>query len=301
MAADSPEQLNQTGRFPDISGNHVVWRGHDLATGEFNITLRDLRAGKDSILVRFEGDVSPAAPPRIAGSRVAWVQRVGATREGDLGGKGDLVVVDLETGERITFPVEAGRTFPALSEEAVVWVDVRLEPAQLLAYEFATGSVRPLTDGEVLPLSPAAGGRYIVWVGYRTSFAGSGDPEVFVHDLATGEKRRLTTAAGAAVSGDHVVVIGSRGLRVLRVSTKEELDPSSGDRSQVLPDVDGERVVWMETSPGRRDILLMDLGSGETRRINRSVAGLSRPAISGDRVVWQDEEGGVLLYTIPSR
>ena len=286
-------QLTDRGRSPDISGSSVIWRDRDPSSGFRTFRIRNVATGEESVVASFNHErVHPASPPRIAGNRVAWAEVNTVTDSAQ------VVVLDLTTGERLTFPARPGSTFPVLSEEAVAWIDQTGDHPDVVAYEFSTGVLHRITEDPALQLHPDVGNGLVVWDDRRNRDSGPGGSELFLYDLNTQEERRLVSGSGPSISSDRIVYISQTGIRLFDLARQADRDLSARKRGQTLPDMDGDHVVWMETSPGTRDILLLDLRTGKTVQISTDVAGLAPPRISDNRVVWQPEGGGILLFTI---
>lgn len=283
-------RLAGQGEHPDISGSRVVWRDTDPVAGGHALRVRDLSTGDDSVVVSFDADDVLLSFPRIAGDRIAWVEGNTATDAGH------VVVLDLTTGEEATFPAVPGSTFPALSEEGVAWVDRTGDSPALVAHEFATGVRHSLAAGGARPRSSDIAAGTVVWTDVRNQQLGR--PDVFVSSLSAPEERLLAGGSSPSISDGRVVYRTETGLRLFDLDRQTERELPARERSQVLPDIDGGHVVWMETGPGTRDIILLNLPTGNVVQLSTEGAGLAPPRISGDRVVWQAEGGGILLFTI---
>lgn len=120
-------------------------------------------------------------------------------------------------------------------------------------------NVRFLTGGEDLVLAPrfAPSGRAVLYTSYST-----GAPQVYLHDLATGQRRSLGDASGMTFA--------------------PRFSP------------DGGRVIYSQTDGSNTDIYTLDLATSVRSRLTRSPAIDTAPSYSpdGQRVVFESDQGG---------
>ena len=129
-------------------------------------------------------------------------------------------------------------------------------------------NVRFVTGGDDLVLAPrfSPNGRSILYTSYST-----GTPQVYLHDLATGQRRSLATVDGMTFA--------------------PRFSP------------DGSRVIYSQTDGSNTDIYTLDLGSGARNRLTRSPAIDTAPSYSpdGQRIVFESDQGGSQqLYIMPA-
>lgn len=142
---------------------------------------------------------------------------------------------------------------------------------------------------------PSAGDTGIVWQDFR-----GGDADVYLHDPATGQERRLTTDPSdqllPSISGNVVVWQDDRNgnwdIYAHDAASGVETRITSDPADQTFPSIDGGRIVWADSRNGNSDIYLFDLSTGEERRITTDPADQTDPVISGDRIVWVDDRNG---------
>ncbi len=141
--------------------------------------------------------------------------------------------------------------------------------------------------------------------------------DLFVFDLATGTKRRLTRGArsqGIDVSPDgrQVVMAQNQGARsVVRMAELEALDQLEtladlGEHSQVWAprfSPAGTSVVFVGFAGGRRDLYLLDLQHRSLRKLTDDPAVDGGPSFSpdGNWVLFHSDRDGIFnLYAVPS-
>lgn len=161
---------------PSISGQRVVWSEFVVGPhgkAEKRIELYDLASGKQSTLVSVDPSAQDVWSPSIAGNEVTWVHRL-------VSGSQELVVIDLVTARKRTFPVGGDIYSCALSADGryLAWDDhdvakhvVDLDSGGVLQYagDEGWGTVRsgdyfswqPFTGSYTAnAMSPGAGGIY---------------------------------------------------------------------------------------------------------------------------------------------
>lgn len=209
------------------------------------------------------------------------------------------------TETRITRP--GGKLRVDLSGDRIVWAEAVLggvegSQSDIFTFDLRTRVEEQVTMDEANQAFPDVSGDRIVW---EESPDGT-NREIVAFDLVTGERIPITGEAsdrpfGPAIDGDRVVWadhgrgggifqfdFGTR--EVSRVT--EQLSP---------PALSGDRVVWADGRNGNLDIFLLDLATGEERRLTTNEANQQDPRIAGDHVVWVDERSGnpdVFLYDL---
>ncbi|HKK26457.1 MAG TPA: hypothetical protein VKB18_00010 [Gemmatimonadota bacterium] len=199
---------------------------------------------------------------------------------------------------------------PSVSGDRVVWRGLDLGPE---AADLRTGERRvlvPVGDSGQAP-SGAIDGSRVAWVMARSDAAGDRLPRIVeAGDLGGGPRELATdprTVRGDRrpdVSGDRIVWArlldsGNSAIYLYDASTGEVSALTDGTCRDLNPAIDGDRVEFdrlrdAATASGRRtDIMLLDLGSGELRKLNphegRNQGG---PDVSGDIVAWAENTDG---------
>jgi beta propeller repeat protein len=173
---------------------------------------------------------------------------------------GDIVLHDAASGGTATIaPAGGGAHFeqPAISGRYVVYVRVT-QKSDVDGYDLALGLPfsRPVTDDAALQVRPRISGTAIVWEDYR-----AGQADVYGYRIGAGAVP-FAIATGAA--------------------------------PERHPDVDGDRVVWVETTAAGDHLWLADLAAGTRRALSTVASAKLQPRISGNHVVWADDRSGTL-------
>jgi beta propeller repeat protein len=79
-------------------------------------------------------------------------------------------------------------------------------------------------------------------------------------------------------------------MKSLTTGKESALSPGKGD--QLWPSISGDRVVWMDNSSGKWQIILCDPKKNATQPLKASLGQQMYPVISGNLVVWQDNRNG---------
>jgi len=262
-----------------ISGDVMVGIETGLQDGRrtyTHISLYNLRTREKTRVLELPADRILHAAPAICGSRVVWasVDREEAETEGRAPlPNWEVFLLDLDTGEvRQLTTDEHAQMHPRIDGDTVVWLDARHEEGyhnprryDVYTYDLSTGQETRLTsttsvEGRDLVID----GDLVVWTDNRhadpeiTLHAGN-EPdynnEIYVYDLAAGQKRRVTTYPG----------------------------------NDYYPAIDGSRIVWLRQYTYREaDLFYCDLGSSQETRVSRSRYAAYRPDVSGDWIVWTD-------------
>lgn len=177
-----------------------------------------------------------------------------------------------------------------------------LAPPQFAVSGIVLGSETQITDESEWRSNPAVDGERIVWEDWRNGH----DGDIYLYDIATGTETQITTNSAPqwfpAISGDWVVWldgrIGGQGVYAYNLATMTE-NRISGPSAWVPLGISGDRIVWAERPSGNWDIYLYDLAAHTQTRITTDASGQWHPAISGDRIVW-DNGADIFLYDLAS-
>ena len=154
-----------------------------------------------------------------------------------------------------------GQRYPSVSGDYIVWEEILDTNLDICLFEISSGKTRVLTDGQADRWKPVVCDGHVVWYD-----AGGGSTDICLHEIETGNEVLLSC------------------------SPVTEWKPALSERY----------VVW-EESTGNGDIWLYDILSKERHQITRSGARQTYPAISGNRIIWEDYRDGtpaIYLYDL---
>jgi len=199
--------------------------------------------------------------------------------------------------------VGSSQVQPAISGNWIVWADGRDGDSAIYAYNLATGIERRLTPGPASAHNPAISGDSIVWQEYDND-----NYDIWLYDLGSDTKTRITTdpADQTAPSIDGNLIAwqdnrdGSWDIYAydLNSDTETLLTPDTPDSDQINPAVSGHLVTWQDYryfnedwGSNFYDIFLYDTTSDTIYNLTPDTPDTDQqfPAISGTRVVWQDD------------
>jgi len=144
---------------------------------------------------------------------------------------------------------------------------------------------------------PSIGGRYIVFIK-----AGVTQSDVVAYDNALGLMLPMITndpavQAGPRVSGNMAVWedwnSGNADVFGMTIGQPPSFPIATGAHNQRTPDIDGNHVVWVDSTPGGDDqIWVYDLTTRVGRQLTTAPGSKIGPRISGNRIVWSDSRNG---------
>lgn len=252
--------------------------------------------------------------PVMAGTTIAWADR----RTGMF----DVVTYDTDDGQEqrlaVAVPLPTPgteRSQPALDGQTLVWVNTpSLEaaggdasPAQTIgAYDLARRRVIALPNiGVGRKRRPAISGNIIVYGDRRGA-----DWDIYGYDMATNTEFPIAVGGGThgyvTISGDTVVyevfANGNWDLMAYSLRDKKMTAVAAGPGDQEAPALSGSRVVYLDrgAAGGQPALRLFDLATTQTKVLAKEYR-VTRPAISGDTVVWEDWRTGapnVIAYDL---
>lgn len=287
------------GQQPDISGDRMVWQRF---TGG-PVLAKNLTSGEQRVLARGpdSGQVDFAA---ISGQQVAWTLRL-ESAPGPSPARialGDFAGVDTTI---ISGP-DVEDVFPDISDRYVVWH--RKNVGDVFAYDTETARIIPVGTSPAIERFAAVDRGRVVFT--RRRVRGDSNPEVFndimLFDLATGQTRKLNPNEGAPqgnvdISGDIVVwadnTDGTSDIVYRDLSTGEFVNVTRDRGHGAFPAISGSLIVWSDSRnriPGDRgldenlDIFAFDIEAGREFPITTAPGRQTLPAVSGNRVVWED-------------
>jgi len=302
-------QRNNESYHPSLSGDgrYVAYSSYTgtFADGKYDIYVHDLVSGETKIVsVSNDGTVGndDSYSPSISwdGRYVAFVSSANnllANNE-DTNGQPDIFVHDLESGvtKRVSVSSQGtqcngGSDLPSISG------DGRYVAFRSLAFDLVKDDtnitydifVHDLESGETKRVSVSSDGieanfgsyqpsisgdgRYVAFKSFASNLVANdtnGKYDIFVHDLESGETKRVSVSSDGTAGND------------------DSHDPSiSGDGRYVVFYSEASDLVVNDTN-GKVDIFIHDLVSGETKRVSVSSDGTAgndnsySPSVSGD-------------------
>jgi len=212
-------------------------------------------------------------------------------------GKGLLVVVAAAAALFVggcaptrLLPSDYDQTSPATKGTTVVWEDSRNEEtAGTDVYMYDTGSETEqlVAGGQGDQDQPAVSDSYIAWLD---------DGRLRAKNRSSGQVISVTTGPGPHVDpvlcGSVVAWTesrnGSSNVYARDLAGGSEIGVATSSATEAYPDCDAGRVVYMRSSATEwAGIRLYDVSSGQTTTVTDKSWNEWRPAISGNRVVWQ--------------
>ncbi len=298
---------------PSVSGNRVVYE--DDRDGDYSIFMWDLATNTETRLTSNDG--FDQRYPAISGSRVVFQDN----------SKGDwnIRVIDLNSsipaagtlGRRITADDTIDQQHPDISGNRVVYEDLRfavqINDAEIMLYDLSTNKETRLTYGDTFPLSfPLDDDTHwhswpVIW-GDWVAYENSRDPgslwdDVSGMNIKTKKEIRLSTGSSQAyrpaISGSRVVFHDNRlgGQELYLSDLATAVDSDGGTRITFTPadetfaDISDNKVVYTYNN-GNDDIYIYDIDRVEHWALTNHAADQSMPAITDNRLVWQDERSG---------
>jgi TolB protein len=189
-------------------------------------------------------------------------------------------------------PSEDSQVSPAIHGSSVVWEDSRndeTDGTDVVMYDAGTGTETLVAGGRFDQAEPAVSDRYVVWID-RGRLRAMDRSNGSMFWVATG-----TTQTDPALCGSVVTWTDSRNstpdVYARDLAGGSEIALASTSAVEAYPACDNRRVVYMEapSNPGQSSsIRLYNLDTGQRSLVSDTQWNEWRPAISGDRVVWQE-------------
>ena len=186
-------------------------------------------------------------------------------------------------------PSEFDQNAPAIHGDNVVWEDARSAETQgtdIWAFNSATLAESLVAGGAGEQDQPAISDRYIVWID---------NGRLRAKDLSSGAVLSVTTGPATqtdpAVCGSVVVwsdTANNSDIYAKNLAGGSQIAVATSPAVEAYPACDAGRVVYTHAPlGGGSDIRLYDIGTGQTQTVTEELWNEWRPAISGNRVVWQ--------------
>lgn len=215
---------------------------------------------------------------------------------------GDIVAWITNEGQ-IELPAEE-----IISESA----ESHLFANHIVVYDLATGEQRRITREGVPRTQLDIDGRRMVWADKRNEMgAFYGDYDIYAYDLETDTEIEIAVAPGEqqspTIDGDLVVWQDNRSnpeldgprtgchncpdnrkdIYIYDFGTESSRPLVEDDWLKMTPVADGRRVVWIGFSGDKvGDLFVMDLDTGEIKRVTQTPDAESGPQLDRDRLLW---------------
>jgi len=307
-----------------ISGNKVVWT--DQRNGNEDIYLYDGDANKESLLSKagLFGSVPHLANqshPVVSGDRVVW--------QDDRSGNWDLYQYSISKGlvsEAVSIPssiLTENQIEPRLDGENLVWTQIAganspnaNSSSDVYYYNFKTSQTLVLSNKAYEQENVVVSGQSIAWEDRSTlgvqiipsiqspaarfdifpqsSFAFN--PYIFGNTFV---------ASVLDISGQINIQWSKFDANSLTIQSPQDLVRNMSIK--IAPRITDKYLVWQDSGAGEWNIFGMNLATGVTSQLSKTMLSNQSPIISGRNVVWSSEgiiwmmdiEGGAPLTGIP--
>ena len=190
-------------------------------------------------------------------------------------------------------PSEFDQTAPAVNGENIVWEDSRnaeTTGTDIWLYNIGTLAQSPVVTDSGEQGQPAISDQYVVWIDDRSGLMARALPLSGANppfDVVNGP----ATQADPAVCGSLVVwsdTGNNSDVYAKQLPNGPVIQVATSPAVEAYPACDAGRVVYSYSPLGEQsDIKLYDIASGQTSVVSNQFWNEWRPAISGNRVVWQ--------------
>ncbi|MBF0387120.1 MAG: S8 family serine peptidase [Candidatus Omnitrophica bacterium] len=222
-------------------------------TGDYtHLQSFDIRSGKAAQLTSANND---DFTPDADNGRVVFARRNSVQNNLSTA---DIFLRDAFGLEKQITNLNTHQTWPKLSGDKIAWMDLRYSDQSelqydLYMYDLAKGEETPVSRNSFpqYMLSPLSGNN-LVWFDRR-----NGNSDVFLYNMEDKSQRQMTYS----------------------------LD------DDILPQVVGDKIVWIRNSVSGSSIMLAQ-GVGSEQSLDKTSAVYASPSFSGDRIVWADGRDG---------
>ncbi|MCP3979263.1 MAG: hypothetical protein GY716_08045 [bacterium] len=282
-APDADQQV------PDLVGTRLVWE--DNRAGDWDVLLLDLSGGLASNLTA--GQTSEQRNPATDGAYIVWQDR--------RNGNWDIFLHEIGAGVTSPFATDlADQEQPVVSAPWVVWQEDRGGRWDVVARNIDTGETVEVSVGDTGAhdqIRPSISGTWIAFEDYRFGLA-----DIFLYDLATRSEQRITddveSQTQPTIDGDRLVWVdrrdGNRELYLYEIADDVERRLTYTPTDETHPDLRGSRVGYVDFLAGLGDpaVSVLNVDTRRSLRITSDPARQERPAVDGNRIVWQDDRTG---------
>ena len=268
LSSRSSKQLSQNGLYPVVSGDNVVWVEPNTQGQRFDFIRYQLASDRREVIFNsgwFDWSVLGSRYSIAPDSSVALANK------------------------------DVANSFYDLSDQYLVWVDIKGEKYTIQAFDLASNQVLDVSSTGRYPMTPRLFGSTVVWSDDR----GNG-VDLFERTLPSGEDQQPAQVAGKkmvpAITNNYLVWLDVTHqpykIWALNLTNGESWAITAPSAQPGAPRVDGDIVVWADTRNGNSDIYGYYLPSKNEFQITSGKAEQVWPDISNNVVVWMDNRGG---------
>jgi beta propeller repeat protein len=224
--------------------------------------------------------------PRVHGNKVVWTDWRGT-------GGLDVWIYDFITKSESPLIVKPNhqRAY-GFWRNNVVYRDGSTTPASMRVYNIKTGE-----DIEVASGDDVVGGA--IFANNVLYVDGKAGGDLYVYNLGSRKSKYITgNVYSPSIWGNKIVWTvhlgaGYYAIKGYDLSKQELFDiPTTSNGYQSAPDIYGNTVVWVDSSPGKYGIHGKDLISGKEKVLYESnIYKVGRPAVSNKYVAWVNNRG----------
>ncbi|WP_240664303.1 hypothetical protein [Methanosarcina sp. MSH10X1] len=195
-------QINISGyaENPVIYGNRIVYSSD--RNGNIDVYMYDLLTKKETQITS-----SPDAQtyPAIYGNRVVWQ---------DDGGEDDgwvnhgIFMYDISTNKKMRISPTELAYYPAIYSNRIVYASTRNGNTDIYIYDLSTKKETQITSSPDTQTHPAIYGNRIVWVDTGGEDDGWENHGIFMHDISTNKKMRISSSghtSNPVIYGNKIV------------------------------------------------------------------------------------------------
>jgi beta propeller repeat protein len=203
--------------------------------------------------------------------------------------------------------------YPKIYNNRIVWEDERNGNWSIYLYDISTKRETHISTNESSQRSPAIYGDKIVWEDDSHMLPYWDLSDIHMYDLSTKKETQIppnfdgmVAEVLPAIYGDKIVwqdlYDEDSGISMYDLSTKEETFITVDAYS---PDIYSNRIVYYayRNENSRPDIYMYDISTKKETRITTS-GSAGKPAIHGNKIVWEDERNGnadIYMYDISTK
>ena len=278
-------------REPKVYGDRIVWR--DYRDGSWDIYLYDLSTSSETLL---SSETYYNMAPDIYDDIVVWM--------GSENNNYDIYMYDLSTTTTTQITSNTGaQRYPAIHGDIIVWQDSRNGDSDIYMYDLSTGTESQITSGSAIEFYPAIYDDTIVWVEADIS---NNEFTVVMYDMDTGTTTDIGTYGGRGyehvkIFEDLIVWPVYRGtywnILLYDASTGTECFVTDATYTQQSPSIQGDVIVWQETSNGHNwDVYMCDLNDPPVAEAGPDQTAFEGKQVSFDGTGSSDPDGTIVTY-----